>query len=138
MIRFAFTVLLALLPLTAQAAYEDKVGARLRWLDKITARTATIELRKGETVQYGDLTIRLQACRAQDPLEGADSSAFLQIWEKKTDEEPEWVFSGWMFASSPGLSAMDHPIHDVWVLSCLDQVDRTSEADPEGERGGEE
>ena len=139
MIRFALTLVLTLLPLAAHAAYEDKMGARLRWLDKITARTATVELRKGETVRYGDLTIRLQACRAQDPLEGADSAAFLQIWENKTDTDPEWVFSGWMFASSPGLSAMDHPIHDVWVLGCLDSVNREpSEADAQGERGAEE
>lgn len=138
MIRALLTLALVLLPLTAQAAYEEKSGARLRWLDKITARTATVELRKGETVQYGDLSIRLQACRAQDPLEGADSAAFLQIWEKKADTDAEWVFSGWMFASSPGLSAMDHPIHDVWVLSCLDDVSRASESNVQSDGPVEE
>lgn len=139
--RFAILSLFLLWPVLGHAAYEDKVGAKLRWLDKITARTGVIELKKGDTYQYGDLTIRLQGCRAQDPLEGADSAAFVQLWEKKADEDPEWVFSGWMFASSPGVSAVDHPVYDVWLLNCLDTMavndDGSIKSDGQGESGRE-
>lgn len=104
----------------ARAAMEDMPIVKLRSLDKLTARTATFEARVGSTIQYGPLYIKVQACRKAPPIEQPESAAFLQIWEidPKT-EKSEWVFSGWMFASSPALSPMDHPIYDVWVLDCL-------------------
>lgn len=103
----------------ARAEMQDMPVAKLQWLDKATARTATFEAPVGETIQHGPLYIRAQACRKAPPIEQPESAVFLQIWEvnRKTDE-PEWVFSGWMFASSPALSPMDHPIYDVWVLDC--------------------
>lgn len=72
-------------------------------------------------------------------MEKPESAAFLQIWEKKpADEKPKWVFSGWMFASNPSLSAMDHPVYDVWVINCKSDVaplkaqEFSSEKTPEG------
>ncbi len=117
--RLPLALSLLLLSFPAQAAWQDEPGAKLRWLDKVTARTGVVELRNDESAKYGDLVIRVKSCRAQDPLEGADSAAFLQIWEAREREDPEWVYSGWMFASSPGIAAMDHPVYDVWVLGCL-------------------
>ena len=93
---------------------------KLRSLDKITARTVTFEANVGSTVRFGPLYIKVQACRKAPPIEKPESAAFLQIWEVGHDEQSKWVFSGWMFASSPGLSPMDHPIYDVWVLDCLE------------------
>ena len=97
---------------------------KLQSLDKITARTMTFEAKVGGTVKFGPLYIKVQACSKAPPVEPPESAAFLQIWEMKLqgepkEEKPEWVFSGWMFASSPGLSYMDHPIYDVWVIDCL-------------------
>lgn len=107
------------LPVSA-ATYEDRGGATLRWLDKATARTGQITLQKEERVKFGDITVRLKSCRVLDPLEGNDAAAFVQVWEDHRDSDPTWIFSGWMYASNPGVAAVDHPILDVWLLSCAD------------------
>jgi len=102
---------------------------KLQSLDKVSARTMTFEARVGSTVKFGSLYIKTQACRKAPPIDLPESAAFLQIWEvTPKDNQPHWVFSGWMFASSPALSSMDHPIYDVWVLDCLER--KTGEAAP--------
>ena len=118
------TALLLWPSFTSARATIDYPIVQLRSLDKITARTQVFEAQVGKTIKFGSVYIKVQACRKAPELEQPESAAFLQIWETappKEDEEakPEWIFSGWMFASSPGLSAMDHPIYDVWVLDCL-------------------
>jgi hypothetical protein len=129
-------------PAPAQAAQPQPVEmtdmevAVLRSLDKTYARTSTFEVPVGQTVKFGEtLFIRPQACRKTPPTKQPESAAFLQIWEhvlpdaakkkrqsasdkKDAEKETRWVFSGWMFASSPALSAMDHPVFDVWVIDC--------------------
>ena len=103
-----------------QAQMIDMPVVKLQSLDKTTARTMTFEARVGSTIQYGPLYIKVQACRKAPPVEQPESAAFLQVWEVTHDKKANWVFSGWMFASSPALSAMDHPIYDVWVIDCLE------------------
>ncbi len=121
---FCLTCFALFLPSYSHArATIDTPVARLQSIDKITARTLTFEVKTGSTVKFGSLYIKLQACRRAPDIEKPESAAFMQVWEV-TDEgtkqqKAEWVFSGWMFASSPGLSAMDHPIYDVWVLECV-------------------
>lgn len=95
---------------------------KLQSLDKVTARTMTFEAKVGSTIKFGPLYIKIQSCRKAPPIERPESASFLQIWEVTTDDQAEWVFSGWMFASSPSLSSMDHPIYDVWVIDCLEEV----------------
>jgi len=103
----------------------DTTIAKLQSIDKVTARTLTFEVKVGSTVKFGSLYIKLQACRKAPDIEEPESAAFMQVWEvsdEGTDrEKANWIYSGWMFASSPGLSAMDHPIYDVWVLDCKDK-----------------
>ena len=94
---------------------------KLQSLDKITARSMTFEARVGSTVKFGPLYIKVQDCEKAPPVEPPESAAFLQIWQVNAEEVAEWIFSGWMFASSPALSYMDHPIYDVWVLDCLER-----------------
>ncbi len=121
----ALLILGAMLPLAARAAMEDYPAVRLQSLDKVTARTMTFQADVGSTIKFGELYIKIRACRKAPPIEQPESAAFLQIWELdlKTDE-PQWVFSGWMFASSPALSSMDHPIYDVWVLDCIQKEEQ--------------
>ena len=105
----------------ATARQMDDAGiVVLRTIDKVSARTRTFEIPVDKTVKFGaSLFIKVSACRKASPLERPESAAFLQIWERKPEEEkPHWVFSGWMFASNPALSAMDHPVYDVWVIDC--------------------
>lgn len=98
---------------------ESTPSVRLQSLDKISARTATFEAQVGQTVKFGSLYIKVQSCQKAPPVETPESAAFLQIWQGDGEKQKsEWVFSGWMFASSPALSAMDHPLYDVWVIEC--------------------
>lgn len=107
------------MPFCARAALEDYPTVVLQGLDKSTARTTTFEAAVGSTITYGPLYVRVQSCRKAPPIEKPESAAFLQIWEVPPETgKSQWVFSGWMFASSPALSSMDHPVYDVWVLDC--------------------
>jgi hypothetical protein len=99
-------------------SYEPHPMVILRALDKVTARTQTLEIPVGQQFNFGALTIAVRDCRARPPLEPADSAAFLQIVEQKTGEAMIPRFSGWMFSSSPSLSALEHPVYDVWVVGC--------------------
>ena len=103
-----------------KAKMQDRKYVVLRSIDKVTARTTTFEIPIGKTVKFADvLFIRARACKEASPLSQPESASFLEIWEKKQElDKAEWIFSGWMFASSPGLSAMNHPIFDVWVTAC--------------------
>lgn len=92
---------------------------KLRTLDKGTARTQTYDANVGDTLKFGDLYMKVQTCQKSGPLEQPESAAFIQIWKVEAESKPKWLFSGWMFASSPALSAMDHPLYDVWVVDCL-------------------
>jgi hypothetical protein len=100
--------------------YEEYPSIKLRSLDKITARTLTFDAQVGSTIKFGDIFIKIQSCRKPPAIEKNEASAFLQIWQvDKQTKESRWVFSGWMFSSSPALSGMDHPVYDVWVIDCL-------------------
>lgn len=119
-----------------ESTMEDYNSVTLQTLDKVTARTMTFNARVGSTVKFGPLFIKVQSCRKNPPIEQPESAAFLQIWEINHEEESEWVFSGWMFASSPALSPMDHPIYDVWVLDCLNEDHSEIEQETEPSEDG--
>ena len=101
-------------------AFDDYPQVKVRILDKITAESRTFDLNIGKTVAYGALRIRPMACKKPPPIEEPESASFLQIWEKVHEADDQWVFSGWMFASSPSLSPMEHPVYDVWVIDCTE------------------
>ncbi|WP_448190610.1 DUF2155 domain-containing protein [Azospirillum sp. sgz301742] len=103
---------------TAPAQMVDRPAARVQSLDKVTARTSTFDIAVGETKPFGNLRITLRACKENPPIEVPESAAFFEVVEIKQDSNAENVFTGWMFSSSPALSAMEHPIYDLWVLSC--------------------
>ncbi|MEM8833406.1 MAG: DUF2155 domain-containing protein, partial [Pseudomonadota bacterium] len=109
----------------------DYPEVRIRALDKSTARTKTMRVKVGDTVEFGSLFIKPQACRKSDPLSKPENASFIQVWEIPLGKtKSEWIFSGWMFSSSPAVSAMDHAVYDVWVLECIDPnkqaVERTN------------
>lgn len=115
-------LLLALVAfLVATPAFGQTV-AILQGLDKITARISRIEAPVDTPVRFGTLTILVRACKKRPPEEPPESAAFLEIDEKRAgDAETRRVFGGWMFASSPALSAMEHPIYDIGVLDCVER-----------------
>lgn len=113
--RLAIALLLAATPAAAQEVTAAP-GGILRWLDKTTGETADIELSPGQGAVSGRLTIQMDECRYPTANPASDAYAHLTIMEQGR-ETP--VFSGWMLASSPALSALEHPRYDVWVLRCL-------------------
>lgn len=94
----------------------------LQALDKVTARVYTIKARLGDLIHFGTLEIIARHCDKRPPEETPESTAFLDIWEVRHGESAISLFRGWMFASSPALSALEHPVYDVWVLDCEDEI----------------
>jgi len=92
--------------------------AILQGLDKTTARVSTIEAPIGGIARFGTLEIIARACKKKPPTEPPESAAFLEITDVRPDSPAVRIFSGWMFASSPALSALEHPVYDVWVIDC--------------------
>jgi hypothetical protein len=122
---------LLLLPaalLLAAGSVRAQTVAVLQGLDKITARISKFDAPVGKAVRFGRLVITVQACVKHPPEEEPESAAFLQIDEMRQGENnaavAQRVFNGWMFASSPALSAMENPIYDIGVLDC--KTDTTS------------
>ncbi len=102
--------------------------AVLRGLDKITARVRTFEAPVGETVGFGTLEIRVEACFRSPPVEPPEAAAFLVIDAVDPGRPRRRAFSGWMFASSPSLSALEHPVYDVWLLDCRERLEGEEDA----------
>ncbi len=110
-------VALAVAPTAARAG----TVAVLQGLNKITARVSTFDAPVDSSVRFGSLVITARACVKRPPEEPPETAAFLDIDELRgngTSVESKRVFSGWMFASSPAVSAMEDPIYDVNVLDC--------------------
>ena len=130
----AGAVLAAVLAPGGTAGAEPYEVTVLRALDKVTARISTIEAPVGQPVTFGTLRIIARTCDKRPPEEPPESAAFLQVEESRPNEVPVSVFRGWMFASSPAVSAMDHPVYDIWVLDCASSAS-TAES-TEGDSSG--
>ena len=87
-------------------------------LDKVTARISEIEVNIGETFEFGALKVTPRACYSRPPTEPPKTSAFVEVDEIKLNGQTQRLFTGWMFAQSPGLNAVEHPVYDVWLTSC--------------------
>jgi len=99
-------------------APQEITGARLQALDKLVARVHEVEAPLNQGTAFGTLKIVVRQCTVSPPEAPPEAAAFLEITEQRPGEEPNRVFSGWMFASSPALSALEHPVYDVWVVGC--------------------
>jgi hypothetical protein len=96
----------------------EATGVKLEGLDKITARTFAFEAPLDQTVSFGYLEVTARRCVVAAEAETPERTAFLEVVEAKPGLDPVKVFSGWMFASSPSVSAMEHPVYDIWVVDC--------------------
>jgi hypothetical protein len=108
---------LAMIARREVAAPKDQ-RVTLRAVDKITARVTDIQAPMNKPVRFGSLEIMPRTCTKRPPEETPEVTAFLEISDVKPDGEKKKLFSGWMFASSPALSALEHPVYDVWVIDC--------------------
>lgn len=141
----AFAVLLAAplaaaeSPPAALDAAPDAGGppavATLNALDKITGRVSHLKATIGVPVQFGSLEVTVRSCQSAPPEEAPETKAFLEIRDVKASHDVKakhgdnLLFSGWMFASSPALNALEHPVYDVWVIACS-AVAPSSHAEP--------
>src|SRR5438045_5038974 len=87
-------------------------------LDKITGRIINFDEDNGETVQFGALRVKTDACYTRPATEAANTDAFVEVDEITLQGEVKRIFSGWMFAASPGLHGVEHPIYDIWLTDC--------------------
>jgi hypothetical protein len=110
----------------AEGPVIDNQTALLQGLDKVTARVSPIRAALGIPTYFGTLEIVARSCRETPPTEPPESAAFLEIRElppaSDASAPPLDLFSGWMFASSPAVSALEHPVYDVWVVDCEEPV----------------
>jgi hypothetical protein len=118
----AGAALAVLSALTApDAALADKISnptAVFDGLDKITGRIISFEVAINETVQFGALQITPRVCYSRPPTDAPQTDAFAQVDEIDEKKETKRIFSGWMFADSPGLHGVEHPIFDIWLTAC--------------------
>lgn len=129
-------LLLLALAVPAGPALAQSDIAVLRGLDKITARIATIEVPIGEAARFGTLEITARRCHERPPEEPPEKTAYLEIRDLSPGRPTTDLFAGWMFASSPAVSALEHPVYDVWVIDCrnFSSSERSSAGSNEAER----
>jgi hypothetical protein len=87
-------------------------------IDKITGRIVTFNVDVGETVQFGALLVTPRVCNTSDQPDKPKTLAFVEVQEETFDKTRKKLFSGWMFAASPGLNAVEHAVYDVWLKDC--------------------
>ena len=87
-------------------------------LNKVTARISHLEVKLNETVIFGALKITPRSCASRPVTEKPWTTAFIEVDEMKLNGQEQRIFSGWMFAQSPGLHAVEHPVFDVWLIKC--------------------
>lgn len=90
----------------------------MRGLDKITGRATTVLVPIGQSAQYATFTVSAKYCYTTPSTETPETAAFVQVDDHRPDQAARRIFSGWMYASSPGLHGVEHPIYDIWVISC--------------------
>ena len=92
-------------------------------LDKITGRITNFDVYLDETVQFGALQITPRACYTRPPTETQRTSVFVEVDQVSLKGGSQRIFTGWMFADSPALNAIDHPVYDIWLVDCKQQSD---------------
>jgi hypothetical protein len=127
-----------LIGLISNSAYADRIKnptAVLSGLDKITGRIITFEVAIDETVQFGSLQLTPKICWTRPATEAPNTTGFFEIDEVTVNNDYRRIFTGWMFASSPGLNAVEHAVYDVWLADCKGGTEiivdaKTSAVDP--------
>jgi hypothetical protein len=128
-LRFAKTLVpiggLALLGLATPTVAQPIANpvASFAGLDKITGRITRFDVYIDETVLFGALEITPRACYSRPSTEAQRTSAFLEVDQRSLTGVSKRIFSGWMFADSPALNAIDHAIYDVWLVECKVSTD---------------
>lgn len=120
--RFAWVAALGFAMLTASAAMAAPYSvAVFGGLDKITAKVSTFEATKDKPTRFGALELIVRACDMRPPEETPQTAAYVEIREINEENDtvdPSPIFKGWIFAESPGLNGLEHPVYDIWLKTC--------------------
>lgn len=122
---FFSTIVLALLA-GNQGAYAERIENRVAvfsGLDKITGRITSFDVYIDETVKFGQLEITPKVCYSRPVSEQPQTTSFVEVDEITLDRRIRRIFTGWMFAESPGLNALEHAVNDVWLTNCKMESD---------------
>lgn len=130
-------LLAAGLPQTAEAQRISNKIAVFSALDKVTARISKLEVPINETVRFGSLKVTPRVCYSRPPEVRPKTTTFVEVEEVLLNGDEKRIFSGWMFAESPGLNAVEHPVFDVWLTSCGAPEQTAAAAAPKAETGSE-
>lgn len=126
-ILMVFTIALATLSSIgfafAQAEKTKNPIAQFSGIDKITGKIIKFDVYMDETVQFGALQITPRVCYSRADNEAPGSNTFVEVEEITLDRKIQRIFTGWMFADSPGLNAVEHAVYDVWLASCKSESD---------------
>ncbi len=114
----SLAALACVLAMPARADRIDNQVAVFAALDKVTARISQLEVPLGQTIQFGALKVTPRVCYSRSPTDAPKTSSFVEVEEILLDGKQKRLFSGWMFAESPGLNAVEHPVFDVWLTDC--------------------
>jgi hypothetical protein len=121
-VRLLGALAAAMLSLSASPASAQRIEnqtAVFAALDKVTARISRLEIKLGETVRFGALKVTPKLCYSRPPDQPPKTSTFVEVLEGQLDGSEKKLFTGWMFAESPGLGAVEHPVYDVWLTECM-------------------
>lgn len=114
---FAIALLLAGQPASAEDRIKNRVAV-FSGIDKVTGRIHSFDVYIDETVQFGALQVTPRVCYTRPETETPKTTAFLEVDEITLEAKIRRIFSGWMFAASPGLNAIEHPVYDIWLKDC--------------------
>ena len=107
------------IPKETKSEKNNKIYINLKALDKVTAKTSDFRLAVGEKKFFGPLEIKALKCQLSENNDSTDAVAYLQVKDLSAkDNNQVFLFNGWTFASSPTLQSIDHPIYDLWIISC--------------------
>ena len=117
---FILLIVAIFINLNSYSEWLKNSSAEFNTLDKITARTKNIEINLNEETTLGSLIINLKSCQNRPPDFLPESAAYVEIFDtlNQSLEEKNLVFSGWMFSCSPAISALEHPVYDISLVSC--------------------
>ena len=119
--RGAALAAFAAVALAATAAHAERIAnpvAEFTGVDKITGRIITFDVYIDETVQFGALQVTPRVCYSRPKEEEPKTDSFVEVDEITLDRKIRRIFTGWMFADSPGLHAVEHPVYDIWLIAC--------------------
>lgn len=129
--------LLGITPSQAQSQRIENNVAVFAALDKVTARIKKLEVPLNETIEFGALKVTPRVCYSRPSTERPKTSTFVEVTETELDGSEKPLFTGWMFAESPGLNAVEHPVFDVWLTECAKPVNAPPPATVDSGEGGQ-